>query len=904
MSALPTENSVSASTTSYFTWPNANFSVWSASNVKAGVHFSHYAPSLEDLVLVVPRIAKKLGALILSGEDNILITSRPFSDADKAASIVIKASSFSAAMASTVADDVTAGAGAIASDSSAPVTRMTPDSLRSLGSILSFVFSKWAISSIAMTIILNRTNVYARTRRRIRLSLLSRLLLRFPPIGLLLYYSFRLLQAIQCQTSPDFAQLRWNDPAQSSDLMFAFHLPFLNRLSSFLLLGASDQGSCLAVGMIPFVYDDTPPKLKGSLSLLWPVFLGVCLSWFVECLTCAVEGRHTSTETGMSLLETSLAFSEAEGVISSHIKWDILGHAKPSASGSSSLVLTRAMILSRVNTPPEMLLVALLTCAGHISSNLLGIFNLQSRYRLLNTGIWATCFMAALISSWLQFSFDEVDSQSLLRFPTVCLISWVPHMMLFFGMVCCFLIYSITVLLSSLSMREQGPNTTVRSNIAAAMNNMQARISLAELRVTGQIDFYTALLRIGFAAVSLASEAVYLQEDRHVSVAPCTWLEKKRIEELNSTITVLGRMNTADLRYDGVGTVGLIPIERDADDSLPARNGYASQRLSQTVKDLSYPEKRSRDGIGASERRNKLLMAIDLVLSMGRLVLAVYSICTLAVLRALGFSWKPQLLLRFSKGMETGQAKVSSHKNRRDTKEVNGMVGTIAGVRIHRDKNVDVEETVRRGCAKSMENGHIDEADLDRRLYRWWLKGGIWGLADSSGDYKPDEDNDEVDRTSEISEDEDCDDNSSDGSAQFVRSRETSLSPDTPIDLNNLARLLLPKSLGDREEARVLSAHLTSDRVMTRSLFQRMDWLQRSDVLFAGSNNKALKDQAEMNEEDEERFLETLIISRRETVANKAGEKYGSWAEGGLGLGDGGPHQALSFMVHLMSSCM
>ncbi|KAL5601341.1 uncharacterized protein BROUX77_005590 [Berkeleyomyces rouxiae] len=909
MASPPSENSAAFNDA---LWDALNFSSWQAHQ------FSKYTPSLQDLVLVGPRIAKKLSALISASDAAQLPTSPQSSenalDTAAAAAATAPHAPSLPTMASTVFDAATTSTLNTLNDSqpqTGSVGRMASDGVRNLGAILSFAFSKWAISSMAMTILLNRTNVYARTRRPVRLSFLARLIVRLPPVALLLYHAVSLLQSLQCQTSADFSQLRWNNPAQSSDLMFAFRLPVLNWLSSALLLGASDRDSCRAVNMVPaeFATGADAAHLHGSLRLLWPVFMSVCLSWFAECLSCAVEGRHAGIETGMSLLETSLAFSEAEGAISGQISWTKQNPVRASVTSAPGLVLTRAMIMNRANTSPEMLVVAFLTCMAHVTSNMLAIFRLQARYRLVSTGIWASCFMTMLICSWFSFSFDDVSSQSLLRFPTVCLLSWVPHMMLFFGMLCCLLIYGLTVALSTLSLHEDGSYSTLATRAASAMENMQARISLAELRVTGQVDFYTALLRIGFAAVSLASEVVYLQEDRQVSLKPRTWLEQQRLDSLGSTSTVLGRMATVDLRYDDVGTVGLIPVEHDTSLPEPLDNGYARQRLAQSVKDAAYSEKRIRDGIGAAERRNKLLMAIDLLLRMVRLVGAVSALVTLTALKIVGVTWRPQLLVNLSSNMKPRPTEGSTDPSKKHRSNAHrGLGGTIAGVRIPTTDDVDVEAEVRKGRAASILNGDMDESDIDSRLYRWWAKGGIWGQTDTSGDYTPPLDEDDNDHTSDISDDDQDETTTAADATPHTDltpyHRHTSPFSDAPLDASDLARLLHPQTLQDRDAARTLSAHLSSDTLVTRSRFRRLEHLQRARILLPRAARPppppphqprgAITCQAALAAEEEERLLEALLLSRRgagpsadEDRPGQAGS--GSWAEGASGLGSNGP---------------
>jgi hypothetical protein len=55
---------------------------------------------------------------------------------------------------------------------------------------------------------------------------------------------------------------------------------------------------------------------------------------------------------------------------------------------------------------------------------------------------------------------------------------------------------------------------------------MQANVPLAALRITPQMDFYAALLKTGFSVMTMASEAVYLNESRGVNIKQRTWLEE------------------------------------------------------------------------------------------------------------------------------------------------------------------------------------------------------------------------------------------------------------------------------------------------------------------------------------------------------------------------------------------
>jgi hypothetical protein len=197
------------------------------------------------------------------------------------------------------------------------------------------------------------------------------------------------------------------------------------------------------------------------------------------------------------------------------------------------------MILRRVNTAPEVLLVGFLSSMSHITSHILGIFNLQGRLRLANTAFWGLCFMSIITWSVLNFSIDDLENQALFRFPTVCIIGFIPHVLLLAGIIICSLIYGLALVLTALSPpagRVVGVGRrSFKQNLLVAHQNMQANIPLASIRVSMHMDFYTALLKTGFSALTMASEAVYLNESLEVNVKQLTWLEEDRLTEIEET---------------------------------------------------------------------------------------------------------------------------------------------------------------------------------------------------------------------------------------------------------------------------------------------------------------------------------------------------------------------------------
>ncbi|KAL2256048.1 hypothetical protein VTK26DRAFT_2270 [Humicola hyalothermophila] len=956
-----------------------NFTAWTAQHFGLAVNVSKLAPSLEDLVWAGPRMVMKLGRLggsFISFPDAVdgfgqrvmpdPAESDIFASSTMAAAEVASLaerfteSSTSASSSASMGGGVAAAAAAAASqDPNAFVSRFSLEGTRGLGSLFGYATSRWALCCIAMAVIFNRTHIFAATRRRLRLRWPVRLLLRFGPIVLLLLQARRLLQSIQCQTSPDFADLRWGNASKSSDLMFSQENSFLHGLSSSLLLGATDEESCRSVKMVPWGSREQP-ELVGSLSRLWPLFGTFCFSQFIEVLSCAVQGRPVAAETGMTLFEHSLAFAEADAAISNQLSWGLFanGSSASQAATGAKIAVTRSMILKRVNTPPEVLLVAFLSAMSHVSSHILGLLNLQSKLRLVSTGFWGLCFMASIVWSALTFSVDDSSTQGLLRFPTVCIVGFIPHILILTGIYACAVVYIIALTLSALATPEginEGERLSIRQRFIRAHSNMQANVSLSDIRIRMDMDFYTALLRVGFGAITMASEAVYLNEDHKVNLKRYTWLEDERFREMEELRMQWIGGGIPGSRFDSVGTIGLVPVK---DGPGNATSGYAREKAAQQIPKNSSSSRRVRDGVGAAERSSRWLMALEYLLLIFRLVAVTWALCTIKIMAVFGIRAPPRWLRGLSQRPKTESSKKKSGRRERSSNvDVLSPGEGKVFFAIPRTDQVDVEAELRRrmdgsnGETGANQGTTVDETEVDSQLYSYFVRGGWWGNRDSSGDYAPptftdrdtDADDPDFDTTSVISttestvdseldwESDHSDDNYLDdgqrtptqrdpGPVSFTAdvtaaraSRESTPVFDTPIAPADLARLLHPQSPEDRDEARALAAHLTSDGIMTRSRFRQHLQRQRAQVLLTGhhragthpSNNRhnqfasTAAPPEKMTPEEEARVLEQLLLSRRAAAAASKSSTAAftgdgtaadsSWATGAAGLGPDGP---------------
>ncbi|KAG6042145.1 hypothetical protein E4U41_004949 [Claviceps citrina] len=486
-----------------------------------------------------------------------------------------------------------------------------------------------------------------------------------------------------------------------------------------------------------------------------------------------------------------------------------------------------------------------------------------------------------MVWSALDFEFGNPLPQSLLRFPAVCIIGFVPHILVLLGIIVCLIIYGLGLLLSALAPTTDSLTLNLHQRLVNAHGNMQANLSLSAIRITRDMDFYTALLRTGFVAIRMASEAVYLNEDRSVSMPHHTWLEEARFREAEELRSQVVGMRFPD---DQIGTIGHIPIKEG---TKPGTTGFGRERAAQKVT-RGRSGRGGRIAAGVTERSSTWLMALDYLLNISRLFARVSALSVLWFLSRLRIRTQPASLLWLARRQKLGtDDRASRGKNHelsgQDSAYLPGQ-GVIPGM-----DEIDVETEFRR------QNGNQDEASLDAELYSHWASGGWWGVNDLSGDYVPKESNALWDTTSVLStssvetEDEACEvspfDDDNHGSlarTSTMLSRESRLVPDPIWDINHFARLLHPATLEEREEAQALSAHLQSDRIMTRSAFRRYEQVRRSRVLLhPGYTSHRMSTSANRNTrlmslDDDEVLLEQMILSRRQLRSPKSHEVHAS----------------------------
>lgn len=728
--------------------------------------------------------------------------------------------------------------------------------------------------------------------------------------------------------------MRYGDPDKRVSLDFADDGGFLYHLASIPLFWEKEEDSCLAVEMI---HGEEEGYITGSLSLLWPVFQSLCLSQFVETLSCAVQGRPVMTETGMSIFEHSLAFAEAEAMVNNQLGLTPFGSLKPNLTAPRNstmddheplVLVTKSFLLNRLNTPPEVLLMALISCLNNLSSQVLGVLGLQGKYRLINTGIWGLSFMSSFVWGFVGFNLSHGIEPGILRFPTVCIVGFIPHLLILVGIFLCGCIYVLALLLCVLSPPPDLPRaTTWGERFQMAHHNMQANMQLSTLSLNMHEDFYTALLRIGFAALTAASEAVFLNEGRPIGIARWTWLEDDRVNEVEQSRAAVQHRQGSFARHfvdgDSTGVASGVTLTEEASaDGIYGRrkwvSGYARERTTKILKGGSHgkPSRMGADGVGAYQRGGRYVLAWEFLSSIFWLFTGWLALGFIKALEKLRIRRRPSWLTDAAGKSKASQDEVQTVQGS-ESNTIDFWLLSDAGVlSLPENDDVDVEYHTKRRLKIASKNwGEEEERKLDSNLYSWWTSGGWWGERDSSGDYESptneDDDNTSVISTTPTASEADweSDDNSNSGRctptqlepypfSRSSRSRETTpgIDLDLPLSTSHLARLLNPRDADERTEARILSHHLSSNHILTRSQYQTIANSDNAHVLtstrYRPPGFKASLPDGKLTAFEEAELLEYLILRNRahHSKANSGGSSgANTWDQGAEGLGAGGP---------------
>ncbi|KAH6614271.1 ubiquitin-protein ligase-like protein [Boeremia exigua] len=869
-------------------------------------NMTSFLPSPADLLLVFPRLfgkASSLGDMMRSGGS---IIAEP--------TMANVTNGTAATTAGKFAQESVAAAASAASGSTDEISIF--QAFKNVASFFSYMTSKWAIATFAIAILLNRTQFYASSRVPLSFDRLHmRLALYIIPLMLFTLQNLNMIRAIRCQTSPDWSQMQYGTPGRYLSTDFSGEGGYLYRASSRFLFWETTIDSCQAVGMFPSDADTT--RDNGSLALLWPLFMSLGFGQFVETLCCALQGRPPVQEVGMTIFEHSLAFAEAEAVVTKPLTINSTRFNQPKnvlVPNGSAVLVTRPGLNSIANVPPEVLLISLISSISHWTSNLLAIAGVRSRYRLVTTGIWGLAYMATFVWSFVRLTEAIAESDNpvgLLRFPTVCIIGFIPHLLIITGTVTCGLIYLLAFFITVLAPPPGQPESmTWKERFETAYNNLHANIhlsSIAPLTISWHEDFYTAILKVGFTVLTAASEAVFLNEGARINVHSMTFVEKKRLKEVldrrrqfRKKLTDIPNELTAESFAPGVGVEDK-PNAGTSDQASASGYGRERKTRSMAVAPGAARTGAQGDPAGLQQRRGRFHLTWQFLKGIARLVMLVHARLTIAMLRRLRVGYRPRWLRRLAgpRPVKEPRFPAQAYTDRqRRAASVDAWLTLDDRSRIRIDNQFDAEafakERLRQtGFLDAPSAGQSDER-VDDYMYSWWRNGGRFGDVDHSSDYIPPPDDDVTSVISYATTDDDDDwsDMEEDGHRTptrdtYQRTRESTPAAENDLDLSRLSVLLDPKTKEDREEAKLLSRHLQSPQIMTRSQYRKA--LDQDQAKILMTSRYRLETSAGMTAEEEEQLLEDLILNKRQAAPPPGSSTAGSWDTGAEGMGSEGP---------------
>lgn len=364
------------------------------------------------------------------------------------------------------------------------------------GSLAAYAFSVYGISTFFVALLLNRTTVIAslgsaiarRTNGRGIFALLRRL--PVPQGVVLMVLRFLALVLLVSQAYNVFVAL--NVIGQNGDPAS------ISRLSRWAV-NSFFQYDPVAYSEDPFMHMPRDEVVFGpTTAMLWPVFLAVSYSLFVETFAAAVCNKKPFLEGGLTLFELSLSIQEM----------------------SSGLFFLREHPVAK--RPSEQLLAVCLFLLADQISNHLGAVFYDNRYRLIPLTIISSIFV------WYFCAL--MPSGEVFRMPLEILLTYLVLVLTLSVALVSGAIVVLTVVTKGARVDELNLTSLF------ADDDPNAAIFSKYLGLDLSQDFYTAVINLGLVAVTQAGKSSYFMAYSYVSSPQHTWLEQSLWDQLTAAL--------------------------------------------------------------------------------------------------------------------------------------------------------------------------------------------------------------------------------------------------------------------------------------------------------------------------------------------------------------------------------
>lgn len=355
---------------------------------------------------------------------------------------------------------------------------------------LSYCYSWYGITCMAMAILLNRTLVIASTNtsraqqinihgRNRELNTTtqtgnmvkywSKVLCRMGVIGFLIYNAYHILITLNVTSLVTGRELNW-------------FFMLLQNLSIFHYDPETFHN---------YRYMKTSPKqvmIGPTTDVLWPVFINLCLLAYVETFIATIEGEKPYTEAGLTIFEHSLAFQEA------------------SSNGS--------FFIGNVNTvrrpTEELLVVTLFLILNHLNIQIGALVN-RNKYRLIPSSIIGVGFLC--------YFTNILYNGKWLKVPFIIFGSILPQIIIVVVILVSLAIFIMAILATGLKFQDLNYASLFMTSDHGSTYQENQLIKLSD-------DFYTTLLNLGMLSITVAGKSSYITELSLVAVDDETWVER------------------------------------------------------------------------------------------------------------------------------------------------------------------------------------------------------------------------------------------------------------------------------------------------------------------------------------------------------------------------------------------
>lgn len=222
-------------------------------------------------------------------------------------------------------------------------------------------------------------------------------------------------------------------------------------------------------------------------SMLWPVFVSVCYSLFVETFSAAILNTKPLLEGGISLFELSLAVQEM----------------------SSGFFFLREYSVAK--RPSEQVLIVCLFLICDQICNQLNSFLFHNKHRLIS--------LTVINLSFISYFISNVLSGRLLKFPLNITITYLSLIFIVWISLICLSILALALLTKGFDLSE------LNFTNCFADDHRDHEFFTQHLGINQSQDFHVAVLNLGIFAVTLAGKSSYITEYSYIPVPQRTWLE-------------------------------------------------------------------------------------------------------------------------------------------------------------------------------------------------------------------------------------------------------------------------------------------------------------------------------------------------------------------------------------------